>query len=268
MVKTFYSAGGLNAETYDARTFGFPGELDFWIARARESGGPVLELACGTGRVSWPIARAGVDIVGIDLSPAMLERAEAKRASAPNEVAARARFERGDMADFALDERFALVIIPFRAFQALLTIESQRGSLGCIHRHLKPDGRLIVDIFDPRLDLLLEERFVPQRQIAPYRNLQTGHTVSIDVVERTNDHVKQLLTERWRFRETTDDGRVVRDEDELLELRWTYRYEMRHLLELCNFVVEEELSDFSGGAPAYGLEQIVIARRADTESTQ
>jgi SAM-dependent methyltransferase len=268
MIKHFYSIGGLNAETYDARTFGFPGEIDFWVARAKESGGPVLELACGTGRVSWPIARVGIDVVGIDLSPAMLERAEGKRVKEAPDVSDRARFLAGDMANFSLDERFALTIIPFRAFQALLTIDDQRRSLGCIHRHLRPEGRLIVDIFDPRLDLLLEERLVPQRQIAPYRNPRTGHTVSIDVVERTNDHVRQRLTERWRFRETTHDGRVLRDEEELLELRWTYRYEMRHLLELSNFVLEEELSDFSGAAPAYGLEQIVIARKIDTESTR
>ena len=266
MVKTFYSVGGLNAETYDARTLGFPGELDFWVARARESGGPVLELACGTGRVSWPIARAGIDIVGIDLSHAMLEPAQAKRVREAAEVGARARFLLGDMTNFALAERFSLTIIPFRAFQSLLTVEAQRSSLGCIHHHLKPGGRLIVDIFDPRLDLLLEDRFVPLRQIAPYRNPHTDHTVTVSVVERTNDRLKQVLTERWRFREMADDGRVVREEDELLELRWTYRYEMRHLLELCNFVIEEELSDFRGGAPAYGLEQIVVARRVDTEA--
>jgi len=98
MIRTFYSDGGLNAETYDMRTFGFPGEIDFWIARARESGGPVLELACGTGRVSWPIARAGIDIVGIDLAPAMLAEAERKRAAETPGVAARVRFVRADRA--------------------------------------------------------------------------------------------------------------------------------------------------------------------------
>ncbi|HEY2378756.1 MAG TPA: class I SAM-dependent methyltransferase [Gemmatimonadaceae bacterium] len=261
MIKAFYSDGGLNVETYDARTFGFPGEIDFWIARAKESGAPVLELACGTGRVSWPIARAGVDIVGIDLSLAMLERAEGKRAGEPKDVAARARFLSGDMANFSLPGHFALTIIPARAFQALLTVEEQRSSLGCIYRHLKPQGRLIVDIFDPRLNLLTEERFLPQRQFAPYRNPLTGHTVSIDVLERVNDHVQQRLAERWRFRETAENGNVVRDEEEHLELRWIYRYEMRHLLELSGFAIEEELSDFSGARPAYGREQIVLAKK-------
>jgi hypothetical protein len=59
----------------------------------------------------------------------------------------------------------------------------------------------------------------------------------------------------------------VRDEEELLVLRWTYRYEMRHLLELSNFLVEEELSDFSGAAPAYGLEEIVVGRKIETDSS-
>jgi ubiquinone/menaquinone biosynthesis C-methylase UbiE len=263
MVKSFYTDRGLNAETYDVRTLGFPGEIDFWVARALASGGPVLELACGTGRVSWPIARAGIAIVGLDLAPAMLERAERKRQSERPDVAARVRFVRGNMTNFALPERFSLVIIPFRAFQALLTVGEQRSALGCIQAHLKPRGRLIVDIFDPRLDLLAEECFVPQRQIPDFRNSLTGHTVRIDVVERVNDHVQQRLAERWRFRETADDGRVVRDEEERLELRWTYRYEMHHLLELSGFAVDEELSDFAGAPPTYGREQIIIASTND-----
>ena len=264
MIRTFYSDGGLNAETYDMRTFGFPGEIDFWIARARESGGPVLELACGTGRVSWPIARAGIDIVGIDLAPAMLAEAERKRAAETLDVAARVRFVRADMSAFELNQQFALAIIPFRAFQALLSVDQQRAALSCVRRHLKPGGRLIMDIFDPRLDLLAEEKFKPRREIAPFRHRRSGHTVTIDVLERANDHVAQRLIERWRFRETAADGKIVREEEEALELRWTYRYEMRYLFELTDFVIEDESSDFEGAPPAYGREQIWTVRRADS----
>ena len=264
MIRTFYSEGGLNAETYDMRTFGFAGEIDFWIALARESGGPVLELASGTGRVSWPIARAGIEVVGIDLAPAMIGEATRKRAVEKSDVAARARFLRADMSDFELNQQFALAIIPARAFQALLSVDQQRAALGCIRRHLRSGGRLIMDIFDPRLDLLAEERFNPRREIAPFRHQRTGHTVTIDVLERVNDHVAQRLVERWRFRETADDGSVVRDEEESLELRWTYRYEMRHLFELAEFVIEKEWSDFEGAPPAYGREQIWMVQRADS----
>ena len=259
--RQFYSLGGVNAATYDVRTETPAGEIDFYIARARASGGPVLELGCGTGRVSWPLARAGVDIVGLDIERAMLEQAEKKRAAERAEASGRARFVRGDMTNFSLGEQFALIIVPFRAFLMLLTSEQQRAALGCIHRHLRADGQLIMDLFDPRYDLLVEDRFTPRREIPEFIDPVTGNTVSVTVMERTNDHIQQRIVERWRFREETPDGALVREEDELLAIRWVFRNEMRYLFELCNFTVEDEVSDYFGAPPAYGKEQIWIARR-------
>ena len=259
--RSFYSAGGLNVETYDARTAGFPGEIDFYVDRARASGGPVLEVASGTGRVAWPVARAGVPIVGLDLSPAMLAAAEAKRAREPREVRERARFVRGDMTDFDLGETFALAIVPFRAFQALLSPEAQRSALACIARHLRPGARLIIDLFDPRLELLLPGAVAPRLEVPGARHPSSGNVVTVSVLSRENDPVTQTFRERWRFTETTSGGEVRRQEDEVLKLRWSYRYEMRHLLELCGFAVEAEFSDFADSPPAYGREQIWVARR-------
>jgi ubiquinone/menaquinone biosynthesis C-methylase UbiE len=259
-MRSFYSLGGINAETYDARTGTPAGEIEFYVDHARASGGPVLELACGTGRVTWPIARAGIDIVGLDRESAMLDQAERKRESETLDASRRARFVSGDMSEFELGEQFALVIIPFRAFLLLLTDAEQQSTLGSIHRHLRPDGRLIIDIFDPRYDLLALEHFAPRREVPLMRNPVTGHSVSVTVIERTNDHVRQHLTERWRFTETAADGATVREEDERLELRWIFRGEMRNLFALCDFVVEEEMSDYLGAPPAYGKEQIWVAR--------
>jgi len=260
--RPFYAENGLNAETYDARTGGFPGEIDFYVNRATASGGPVLEIASGTGRVSWPIARAGVPIVGLDLAPAMLRVAESKRAAESDAVNARVRLVRGDMTEFALDERFALAIIPFRAFQVLSTPDAQRKALACIRRHLLPNGRLIIDVFDPRLDLILPGRVARVAEMPSIKHPVSGNIVSIDFLERVNDTVAQHLVERWRFTARTADGEIVRQEIELLELRWSYRFEMMHLLELSGFAVEAEFSDFLGGAPAYGKEQLWVARRA------
>src|SRR4051812_5611675 len=95
--RQFYADGGLNAVTYDTRTPGFPGEIDFYVSRALASGGPVLEIASGTGRVTWPLARAGVSVVGLELATAMLGVAESKRAAESADVNARIRFVRGDM---------------------------------------------------------------------------------------------------------------------------------------------------------------------------
>jgi SAM-dependent methyltransferase len=256
----FYSDGGLNVETYDARTAGFPGEIDWWVRYALASGGPVLELACGTGRVTWPIARAGVEIVGLDIGRGMLRTAEAKRDREPREVSGRVRLVRGDMTDFSLGETFSLAIIPFRAFQSLLTPEAQRSSLTCIRRHLRPGGRLIIDIFDPRLDWILPDRTEPGLPDRPtVTHPVSGNTVTVEVLIRANDPVSQTLCERWRFTEENSKGAIVRREEEILELRWTYRHEMQYLLELCGFTIEGEFSDFAGSPPTYGREQIWVA---------
>ena len=96
-------------------------DVPFWVEEARASGGPVLELGCGTGRVAIPIAQAGVSIVGLDDSVRMLRiaRAKAKRYGLGGEVL---RFVRGDMRAFRLDEAFSLVIIPARSFLFLLSV--------------------------------------------------------------------------------------------------------------------------------------------------
>jgi len=144
----------------------------------------------------------------------------------------------------------------------LPTVDAQRSALACIRRHLRPNGRLIVDVFDPRLDLLLPGRIDRPLDLPAVRHPRTGNTVRVEVLERFNDVVRQQLSERWRFTEHDASNAIVREEIELLELRWSYRYEMMHLFELTGFVVEEEFSDFLGAPPAYGREQLWVVRRA------
>lgn len=269
MAREFYCAGGLNVETYDARSAGIEGtsvegDVDFYVALAREGGGPVVELACGNGRVSFPIARAGIDVVGLDLSEGMLASAERRLAAEPIAVQSRVRFVRGDMAGFDLGERFPLVIIPFRAFQALLTPEAERACLQCIHRHLENGGLLVIDVFDPLLDLVVPGK--PQSHWPLRTEMKTTHPISgnaveVHVLDRLNDTVAQVLQETWRFTERDATGAIVRAEEERLRLRWLYRYEMRYLLELCGFEIEAEYSDFRRSPPAYGREQVWLARK-------
>jgi SAM-dependent methyltransferase len=108
---------------YDAGTAGVPGDIDFFLELAKEShaaGLPVLELACGTGRVAIPIAQAGVRVVGLDLNKGMLDRAREKSVGLST-----ASWVEGDMRSFAIEERFGLIYIPARSFQHLLTVADQ-----------------------------------------------------------------------------------------------------------------------------------------------
>ncbi len=264
--REFYSEGGLNIETYDARHEGIPGgdDVGFYVRAAREVGGPILELGVGTGRVALELAQAGFNVVGLDRSAAMLAIAEKKRERLSSPVAARLRWIEGDMAGFEAGDRFSLVIAPFRSFMSLTTPSGQRQALESVHRHLRPGGVLIVQLFDPLLELL-----APGSHPGPARGSvshpATGNEVAVRVVERVNDPLAQLLRERWHFTETERSGRVVREEEEILTLRWTYRYEMRYLLELAGFERLEEYSDFAGSPPAYGKEQVWVARRGSAK---
>jgi ubiquinone/menaquinone biosynthesis C-methylase UbiE len=110
----------------------------------REFGGPVLEVATGTGRVLWPIARASFDIVGIDISDQMLAMARAKGEREHAAVREGVKLHQADMTSFELKRLFQLAIIPFRAFQHLTLPEQQRAGLNCINRSLVVGGHLII----------------------------------------------------------------------------------------------------------------------------
>ncbi len=263
MAETFYQQPGLNIEMYPERAWKH--DTDFYVERARAIGGRVLELGSGPGRVAVPMAEAGIEVVGLELSAAMIAAAEERRSALPEDVKPRLRFVQGNMADFELGEAFDLVIIAFRTFQMLLLPEEERGCLECAHRHLAPDGTLIIDVFDPLLHLAVPGRITEtpgesEEDEERYHPL-TGNRVRVAVEERSNDSVRQVLEETWRFQEFDADGKVVRDEREVLRMRWIYRYEMRHLLELSGFAIEAEYSDFKRSPPAYGKEQVWVARK-------
>jgi SAM-dependent methyltransferase len=264
----FYERPGLNTETYDARVAveatdeKLAGDVAFYVDLATKSPGPVLELGCGTGRVALALADAGHDVVGLDLSQAMLAVARSKLALLPEDVRMRVRFVEADMSDFEVGGSFALAIAPFRAFQALLEPASQRACLLAVARHLRPGGLLALQLFDPRLDLCApgaEDRLTGERPGVEHP--QTGRRVRITIVSRRNDPMLQRFEELWRFEELGEDGDALRSEEERLRLRWSYRWEMRHLFELCGYEIEAEYSDFAGSPPAYGAEQIWLARR-------
>jgi SAM-dependent methyltransferase len=264
----FYERPSLNVETYDARAgvtipgSTVDGDVAFFTDLAARTGGPILELGCGTGRVTWALAEAGHEIVGLDRSIAMLASAEAKRASKPGAVAARTTFVAGDMTAFELGRQFALVVIPFRAFMAVLDPAGQRACFEAVRRHLVPGGRFVVDLFDPRLEWCLPSVDLSARRDRELmRHPDTGREVEVEILSRHNDPYLQRLTEEFRFRELDEHGATVREELEVLTLRWTYRYEARYLLELAGFEIEAEHGGFHGEAPAYAAEQVWVARR-------
>jgi len=252
----------LGTEIYDlqshAITAGRPNaDVDFFRGLAIERGGPILEIGSGTGRVAVALAADGFEVVGVDRSDAMLRLAEARRAALPAEVASRLTFCRGDMTSLDLGRQFALIVAPSRVFQFALTSDAQRAALAAFRAHLQPDGRLVLDLFDPLLDVVVPGSAFPPRG-GEVVHPGTGNRVTWEIAAREPDPLRQLVTSDWSARELGPSGDVIRDETERLTLRWSTRSEMRLLFELEGLAVVAEYGDFEGSPPAYGREQVWV----------
>lgn len=209
-------------------------DIPFWVEEARSSGGAVLELGCGTGRVAIPIAQAGVPVVGLDNSARMLRaaRAKAKRLDLSGELL---RFVHGDMRTFRLKRKFELAIIPFRSFLFLLSVAEQRQALAAIKDHLIPSGRLIFSAFVPDMDLLTAS---PETPIRDYevRDLGTGHQLAVWHQNRY-DNFHQIVNARTIIERLDRQGKVINTTWRDYQFRYLNRFETLHLLEASGYRV-------------------------------
>jgi SAM-dependent methyltransferase len=135
------------AQLYDSWTREYADDVGFYVERAREAGGTVVELGVGTGRVAIPTAEAGIPVIGIDGSEGMLETCR-RRAQAAG-VAHLVDLRFGDIAAPPVGERVPLVTCPYRTMSHLKSDEERRRSLEAIHRILLPGGSFIFDVFAP-----------------------------------------------------------------------------------------------------------------------
>jgi SAM-dependent methyltransferase len=229
--------GGVTSRYYDAayaQLASLSGDATFYRELAVESGGPVLEIGCGTGRVLLPIAEAGVACAGIDSSQAMLDVLRSKSG------AERVRLVRARMQDFALlGGRFALIYSAFRAFQHLYTIEDQLHCLANVRAHLVPGGSFAFDVFNPKLDVVAVD---VQAATEDLRFEDAGDEM-VRSVAQTRDRVSQLIHLDMRYERRRAES-VVSIEHARFRLRWFTRFELQHLMARAGFTHVAVYGDF------------------------
>ena len=218
-------------------------DVGFFVHAARESGGPVLEVGSGTGRVLIPTARAGIEITGLDLSPHMLAVCRERLQAETKEVQTRVHLVEGDMRQFELAQTFQLVTLPFRPFQHLTTIEEQLACLGCIHRHLAKGGKLILDIFNPKLETLVEKDFGKEMAEEPEFSLPDGRRVIRRHSVVSRDVANQINNVELVHYVTFPDGRKERLV-QAFPMRYLFKFEAEHLLVRAGFTVEQLYADY------------------------
>lgn len=247
--------GQATARFYDAAYARAP-QLDgldvaFYRTLAREGGGPVLELGCGTGRVLLEIAAEGFPCTGLDASQQMLARLRAK-SRFPNLRLVHAPMQRFELPG----ERFGLIFSAFRAFQHLYTVEDQLACLACVRAHLAPGGCFAFDVFAPRLE---RTALAEEPEAVDLRFQQDGEDV-VRYAKVSRDAALQLLHVRFRY-ERSRDGQVLGNEHASFDMRWFWRYELEHLLARAGFTEITIHGNFdrtpvSATSPAF----VVVAR--------
>lgn len=156
--------GAVQSEIYDER-MGATEDVRFYVERAQEADGPVLELACGTGRVYLELIEAGVDADGFDLSADALDVLREKADDARLD----ASVWQDDLTDFSVEREYALAVCPFNALQHLLTVEDQLSALRNVHDALAPGGAFVFDVFVPDFELICESYGEWETESVEYR---------------------------------------------------------------------------------------------------
>jgi SAM-dependent methyltransferase len=216
-------------------------------------GGDVLELACGSGRITLSVAPFARSVTGLDASPQMLEWARAKAAKAPK---VKVDWREGDMSRFQLGRQFDLVLIPYNAFHHLLKTEQALACLRAVAQHLKADGRLMFDIFNPSLAILSRDGS-RRRPIYQLKDAK-GRPV---VIEETNkyDEATQINHITWYY---TVDG-VPDVLQSGIQMRQFFPQEMDFLLQAAGFTVDAKYGYFDKKPFTSGdMKQIFICRRS------
>jgi ubiquinone/menaquinone biosynthesis C-methylase UbiE len=224
------------------------GDSAFYRSMADDTGGPMLELGCGTGRVLLNSAETGLECVGLDASSEMLDVLREK--NPPENVT----LVHGRIEDFDLGSgRFRLITAPFRAMQHLLDPQSQLAALSNIHRHLKSDGVFVFDVFDPNLAAIAVEE-EPECLDATFEYQGDEMRRYVTVVR---DLSTQVMTLTFRFE--GENAELVGSTR--FDMRWYYRYEIEHLLARAGFVDVTFFRDFARTPWRSGCEIVVVARR-------
>jgi SAM-dependent methyltransferase len=221
------------------------GDIEWYCRKAVESGGPVLELGAGTGRVTIPIAEAGIRITALDLDAGMLDRLRQKVSGLPAEVAARISPHQGDMRTFAVADRYALVVIPFRAFLHNITRDDQLATLRNAHAHLRPGGILAFNVFHPSLEFMAANAgaYAGVWRWNETRMLSEGGFAVFSVASRY-DTVRQRVESMIRVEEFEPAGSLRRTNMMHLELAYLYPADIAGLLAGAGFELLRMSGDF------------------------
>lgn len=258
---------------YDALNSFLVADIPFYVEEARRAsqvidvppyrkergkvGHPVLELACGTGRLTIPIAQSGVEIVGLDLSPSMLAHARTKAEAAGVKI----EFVEGDCREFDLGRKFALIFMAFNSMQHLHDYESLAPLFRNVRKHLAEGGRFVFDVFNPKISILA--RAAGERHLErAYQDPEGKGTMTFEN-SMVYDDAAQVSHIQCYFVRRGPDGEELDVRVEQLHLRSFFPQELDLLVRSQGFEIVEKFGNFERKPFASGEpKQVVVCGAA------
>jgi SAM-dependent methyltransferase len=242
------------ARYYDSEHADKDEDLVMYSELADEADGDVLVIGSGTGRLVMNLAAQGHDVHGIEIEPAMFDRARAKR-DAQVALARRISFHLGDALRLSLAHTFSLIIIPYNTLMHFLTLEDQIALLKRCREWLKPGGLLAIDLpnagdafgAQDNEAVTLERTFIEQ---------ETGHLVMQQSVSRL-DRVTQVMEVTWIYDEITGDGALLRTVVPV-SVRYFFQNELILLMRQTGFSLREVFGDFDGSPFEDGAPRMIV----------
>jgi len=236
----------LSAKYYDEAyaVDGKLADLPFYLGLAQSTGGPVLELGCGTGRVLLSIARAGIAIDGVDNSLPMLDRLRRKLELEAGHVRDRVSAFEGDMRNFRSQRKYALVIIPFRPMQHMYKVEDQLAALRTAGFHLQDGGLVAFDVYYPKFEKI-NSSFGQEVLEMEWRDPADPRKVIRRFYRKeSHDKIHQSIRLTFIFR-TWQGDELVQEETEGLKMSYYTYPHLQALFMLAGLEVKEEYGSFS-----------------------
>ncbi len=251
------------APWYDLIHRGLPGEAEFYVGQAVRGGGPLLDIGCGTGRIAIPAAMSGIEVLGLDLSGAMLDVCE-DSLEAAGALEGSVELIQGDMRDYVLERRFPLAFMAYRTLMHLLEPDEQLEALRCAREHLAPGGRLILNIWAARPELIapLVGPHAGGLAFVGRHGFEDG-TGLVHYRATRCAPIAQRIDEEHLLHELDEAGAVVASHALSMTRSWQTIRELGHMAARAGLEVEALFGDFDCNPPSDGnQEQIWVLRRA------
>ncbi|MGH1365318.1 MAG: class I SAM-dependent DNA methyltransferase [Calditrichia bacterium] len=236
------------AELYELTHQNKQDDLPLFLDYAQKQGSPVLEIGCGTGRVTLALAKAGYRVSGFDLSENMLKIARDKMSEQPEEIQQLVQLDRQNMSEMDVNGEFTLALMPYGEFAHVIETERQLETLRRVHDHLTPDGLLIIGMsnWDAREQRVSYEggeiarwgHSMPVKYEGTFNDPRNGNTIT-RYLARGYDPSRQIAVHVYIHERHDNAGNFLSKTTNILPIRYIFRYEMELLLERSGFVVEE-----------------------------